>query len=112
MKELSRFLRIDDNYSFSPESENQAYVIKNKHINTLLKDPKDPLHKIGSSLARIIPEKHIRLLKKRIAQSNLKEEKYPPMDKQLENTLREKYLGEVQMLEIIMGRDLSSWYGK
>lgn len=112
MSDLARFLKVDDNYKFMPVSENQAYVIRNKKINTIMTDEKDPIHRIGKIISRIIPEQQVRNLKKKMKRSNLKDEKYPPMDKKMEDTLREMYYEEIKQLEVIMGRDLSIWYAK
>jgi hypothetical protein len=50
-----------------------------------------------------------RSLKKKMLQANLKETPYVPLDPQLAHELRLSYRTEIEELERITGRDLSSW---
>jgi hypothetical protein len=110
MRKLSQFLSVSDDFKFKPVTENQSYVIKNKRIQSITNNPSDPVHRIGKVLTKFLPGEKVLSLKKLIIMSNLSEERYPPLAKEMELILREKYHGEIRKLEIIMGRDLSSWY--
>lgn len=112
MSDLSRFLCVDEDFDFSPVRENQAYVLRNRRVNSFITDSKDPLHKVGKMFSRVFPKKQFEEIKNRIKKANLKEEQYPPIEKYLEDKLRDMYKGEIKELEVIMGRDLSFWYGK
>jgi hypothetical protein len=50
-----------------------------------------------------------RPLKKKVMQVNLKETPYVPVDPQLAHELRLSFGVEIEKLEKITGRDLSSW---
>ncbi len=50
-----------------------------------------------------------RRLKSRMMQANLKETPYAPLDPQLAHELRLGYRTEIEKLEKITGRALSSW---
>lgn len=110
MRGFTQFLSVSDDFEFKQVTENQSYVIKNKKIQSITRNPSDPIHRIGKVLSNFLPREKILSIKKLIIKNNLKEEKYPPIAKEVELILREKYRGEIQKLEIIMRRDLSNWY--
>jgi hypothetical protein len=110
MKGITKFLSVSEDFEFKPVTENQSYVIKSKKIHSITKNPSDPIHRIGKILTHLLPREKVLSIKKMIIKNNLTKEKYPPLEKELELILREKYHEEIQKLEFIMGRDLSNWY--
>ena len=56
-----------------------------------------------------IPMKVRRPLKAKMMRVNLKETPYVPLDPQLAHELRQSYTSEIEVLENITGRELSSW---
>jgi len=57
----------------------------------------------------LMPIRVRRPLKKKVMQVNLKETPYVPVDPQLAHELRLSFGIEIEKLEKITGRDLSSW---
>jgi hypothetical protein len=56
-----------------------------------------------------MPGRVRRRLKSKVMQANLKETPYAPLDPQLAHDLRLSYRTEIEKLEKITGRELSSW---
>lgn len=112
MLALSQFLGVKDDFQYTMVRDNQAAIIKNRQIYSLLKDRRNPYHNLAVALGRLFPRILVKLVKDRATKSNMEQKKYAPMEPVMEAILRERYRDEVMRLEEIMGRDLSAWIKK
>jgi hypothetical protein len=110
MNKLNEFLGFSGDFEYKSEIRNQSTGIKNKHLFKILRNPSDPIHKIGKFIKNMFPQEQANRFGQKFFNANLKQETTPPMDKDIEAILRSRYKEEILKLEAIMGRDLSSWY--
>jgi hypothetical protein len=112
MKRITHFLEVQDDFVFNPVVDNRSSVYKNKQLARFLRDETVPLHKVGKIAAKFLPRKTMRVLGAALFKSNLRPQKYPPLDEQVAADLRRRYKDEIIKLETIIDRDLSQWYGQ
>ena len=107
-KEVFEFLGIDSSLEINPSNSNPAAMPRSRLLHKALR--RRPLFK--EFIKPFIPIR-VRLvrrsLKSKIMKVNLKETAYVPLHPQLAHELRWSYTTEIEELEKIIGRDLSSW---
>lgn len=108
LRTLEAFLGIDHDTGVRPVVSNSAALPRSRRLNEWLRR-RSPLKEVAKHVLPF-PVRH--RLKMRAIDANLKPMQTPPMDAGLARGLRRHYAGEMQALERIMGRDLSSWYGE
>jgi hypothetical protein len=60
-------------------------------------------------LKPLLPQSSRFKLKNRLLDMNMTLDPYPLLDNDLGRSLRHRYLDEIQLLESLIGRDLSAW---
>jgi hypothetical protein len=109
-KEIFEFLGIESSIEINTSNSNPAAMPRSRLLHRalrrrpLLKEFIKPLIPIRVRLVR-------RSLKSKIMEANLKETAYVPLHPQLAHELRLSYRTEIEKLEEITGRELSSWKG-
>ena len=102
---IFEFLGIEPSIQISSSNSNPAAMPRSRLLHRTLRQ--------RSLLKRLIkpfmPGRVRRRLKSKIMQANLKETPYAPLDPQLAHELRLSYRTEIEKLEKITGRELSSW---
>jgi hypothetical protein len=107
-EELFEFLGIESFIQINPSNSNPAAMPRSRLLHKILRrHPRfqkfiKPFIPIGVRRLR-------RSLKSKAMQINLKETSYVPLDAQLAHELRLSYRTEIEQLEEITGRELSSW---
>jgi hypothetical protein len=107
-KEIFEFLGIESSIEISPSKSNPAAMPRSKLLHKALR--RRPL--FNEFIRPFIPIRVRRLrrsLKSKIVKANLKETPYGPLHTQLARELRLSYTSEIEKLEKITGRELSSW---
>ena len=104
-EEISDFLGIESSVQINPSNSNPAAMPRSRLIHKALRQRS--LFK--DFVKPFIPIRVRRSLKKKMMQINLKETPYVPLDPQLAHELRLSYRTEIEELEKITGKDLSSW---
>lgn len=104
-EEIFGFLGIEPSIQINTSNSNPAAMPRSRLLHKTLRQ--------RSSLKEIIkpfvPSGARGALKEKLMQANLKETPYAPLDPWLAHELRLSYATEVEELEKITGRDLSSW---
>lgn len=109
LQRVTTFLGASDQYIYSRVLENQAETLKSERLFKVLKDPNDPIRRVIRIFTKGFSEKQKRNLKSLFIRKNFRPEKYPPMEKEVEMRLRERYLKEIEEFEKILGRNLDHW---
>jgi Sulfotransferase domain len=104
-KEIFGFLGIESSIQISTTNSNPAAMPRSRLLHKTLR--RRFLFK--ELIKPFMPIKLRRPLKKKMMQVNLKETPYVPVDPQLAHELRLSFRIEIEKLEKITGRDLSSW---
>jgi hypothetical protein len=104
-KEIFEFLGIESSTQINTSSSNPAAMPRSRLLHKTLR--RRSLFK--EFIKPFIPVGIRRPLKSKMMQSNLKETPYVPLDPQLAHELRLSYRTEIENLERITGRNLSSW---
>jgi hypothetical protein len=112
LAKTAHFLGANESFTFTSVTDNPSSVYKNKWPIKFLRDESDPLHKAGKIIAKLMPRKQVHTLGTALFRSNLRPEKYPPLDGRTETDLRSRYKDEIIRLEGIINRDLSCWYAQ
>ena len=108
LRTLETFLAIDHDARVTPVVSNSAALPRSQRVNQWLR-ARSPLKELAK---RVLPFPVRHRLKMRAIDANLKPLRTPPMDGELALGLRRHYAGEMQALERLIGRDLSSWYAE
>jgi hypothetical protein len=109
MAGLAAFLGVDSGFPFRPVQSNPAELPISDSLHSFLQHPSGVLHDLLRPISHRLSYSLRHRLKKGLIQANLRQQSYPPMKKETERRLRERYLGEIERLEAILGRDLSAW---
>jgi hypothetical protein len=107
-KEIFEFLGIESSIEINPSNSNPAAMPRSRLLHKALR--RRPLFK--EFIKPFIPTRVRRVrrsLKSRIMEANLKETPYVPLHPQLAHELRLSYRTEIEKLEKLIGRELSSW---
>ena len=107
-REIFEFLGIESSIEINPSNSNPAAMPRSRLLHKALR--RRPLFK--EFIKPFIPIRVRRLrrsLKSKIMKANLKETPYVPLQPQLARELRLSYRTEIDELERITGRELSSW---
>ena len=110
-KEIFEFLGIESSIEINPSNSNPAAMPRSRLLHKALR--RRPLFK--EFIKPFIPIRVRRVrrsLKSKIMKANLKETAYVPLHPQLAHELRLSYRTEIEKLEKITGRELSSWKGE
>ncbi len=104
-EEIFEFLGIESSVQISSSNSNPATMPRSRFLHKTLRQ-RSPLKEFVKPFT---PGSVRRRLKSRMMQANLKETPYAPLDPQLAHELRLGYRTEIEKLEKITGRALSSW---
>jgi hypothetical protein len=104
-KEIFEFLGIESSTQINTSSSNPAAMPRSRVLHKTLRR-RSPVKEF---IKPFIPVGIRRPLKSKMLQANLKETPYVPLDPQLAHELRLSYRTEIENLERITGRNLSSW---
>ena len=104
-EELFEFLGIDSSTQINTSNSNPAAMPRSRLLHKTLRQRS--LFK--EFVKPFIPMRVRRDLKSRMMRLNLKETPYVPLDPKLAHELRLRYKTEIERLEKITGRNLSSW---
>ena len=107
-KEIFEFLGIESSIEINPSKSNPAAMPRSRLLHRALR--RRPLFK--EFIKPFIPIRVRRVrrsLKSKIMKANLQETPYVPLHPQLASELRLSYRTEIEKLEKIIGRELSSW---
>jgi len=105
---IFEFLGIESSIQISSSNSRPAAMPRSRLLHQTLRQRS--LFK--EFIKPFMPGRVRRRLKSRIMQANLKETPYAPLEPQLVHELRLCYKTEIEKLEIITGRELSSWKAK
>ncbi len=111
MAYLTNFLGVQPYFKFRPLQSNPSKLPKYPGIDRFLRHPSGLLHKLLKPFTHQIPKTFRGRFKKALIHSNWHPVSYPPMNTETEHQLRLRYGEEIERLESILGRDLSSWKG-
>ena len=105
---IFEFLEIESSIQISSSNSNPAAMPRSRLLHKTLR------HRslLKESIKPLVPGRVRRRLKSKIMQANLKETPYTPLNPQLADELRLSYRTEIEKLEKITGRELSSWKPK
>ena len=104
-EELFEFLGIESSTRINTSNSNPAAMPRSRLFHKTLRQ-----HSPFKDLIKpFIPNRARRALKSKMMQVNLKETPYVPLDRQLAHELRLSYRTEIEKLEKITGRELSTW---
>ncbi len=104
-KEIFNFLGIESSIQIKTSNSNPAAMPRSRLLHKILR--RRSLFKGFVKL--LMPGGVRRPLKKKMLRANLKATPYVPLDPQLAHELRLTYRTEIERLEKITGRELSSW---
>jgi hypothetical protein len=104
-EEIFEFLGIDSSTQINTSNSNPAAMPRSRLLHKTLRQRS--LFK--EFIKPFIPMRVRRPLKSKLMDVNLKETPYVPLDRQLAHELRLSYRTEIEKLEKITGRELSSW---
>jgi Sulfotransferase domain len=104
-EEIFEFLGIDSSTQINTSNSNPAAMPRSRLLHKTLRQRS--LFK--EFIKPFIPIRVRRPLKSKLMDVNLKETSYVPLDRQLAHELRLSYRTEIEKLEKITGRELSSW---
>ena len=104
-EEIFEFLGIESSTQVNTSKSNPAAMPRSRLLHKTLRQRS--LFK--EFIKPFIPMKIRRPLKAKMMRVNLKETPYVPLDPQLAHELRLSYRSEIEKLEKITGRELSSW---
>jgi Sulfotransferase domain len=104
-KEIFEFLGIASTIQINTSNSNPAAMPRSRLLHQTLRQ-----HSLFKEFIKpFIPTRIRRPLKSKMMQANLRETPYVPLDPQLAHQLRLSYRPEIEKLEKITSRDLSSW---
>ena len=109
MERLAVFLGLPAGFNFQPLVSNPAYKPRSSRLHHFFLFPSGPIYKFSRRLLHLLPLSQRYRLRQRAVQVNLQATSYPPLDKDIEKKLRERYVDEVKKMETIIGRDLNQW---
>ena len=102
---IFEFLGIESSVQISSSNSNPAAMPRSRLLHKTLRQ-----HSLLKEFIKpFMPGRVRRRLKSKMMQANLKETPYMPLDPQLDRELRLSYRTEIEKLEKITGRELSSW---
>jgi hypothetical protein len=104
-EEIFEFLGIESSIQINTSKSNPAAMPRSRLLHKTIRQRS--LFK--EFIKPFIPHRVRRPLKSRVMRANLKETPYVPLDPKLAHQLRRSYTTEIEKLEKITGRDLSSW---
>lgn len=109
MAKTASFLGVKASHEFQPMISNPAAMPKSRFFFNLISRPA-----LFHRLARIfIPIPTVRSrIKGSLRRATLESFKYPPMDENMEQSLRARFMEEIKQFEVITRFDLSKWYAK
>ncbi len=104
-EEIFEFLGIDSSVQINTSNSNPAAMPRSRLLHKTLRR-RSPFKEL---IKPFIPIRVRRLLKSGLMDANLRETPYVPLDPQLAHEMRLGYTTEIEGLEKITGRELSSW---
>ena len=104
-EEIFEFLGIESSTQLNTSKSNPAAMPRSRLLHKTLRQRS----LVKEFIKPFIPMKVRRPLKAKMMRVNLKETPYVPLDSQLAHELRLSYRSEIERLEKITGRELSSW---
>jgi len=109
MASLAHFLDVRSDFDFKLIESNSASVPRNLELNQFLHHPSGPLHRLITFFTHRMSYSLRHQIRNGIVKANLRPQIYIPMNVETERRLRERFCDEIERLEIILERDLSSW---
>ena len=102
---IFEFLGLESSIQISNSNSNPAAMPRSRLLHKTLRQRS----LLKASIKPFVPGSVRRRLKSKMLQANLKETPYVPLDPHLAHELRLSYRTEIEELENITGRELSSW---
>jgi hypothetical protein len=109
IREVFQFLEVDS--GFKPDmaiKHNKSGIPKHAFLHKLLSN-RQLVNTLGAPLKLMLPKHFRRQALERVKNRNLVK---PELEQKIRNKLIEIYRQDIEILEGIIGRDLSSWYAK
>jgi hypothetical protein len=103
--DIFEFLGLEPSMQMNASNSNPAAMPRSRLLHRILRQRS----LIKEAIKPLVPMEVRRSLKSKIMQANLKEISYVPLDPQLAHELRGGFRTEIEALERITGRGLSSW---
>jgi Sulfotransferase domain len=107
-REIFEFLGIESSIEINLSNSNRATMPRSRLLHKALRR-RPPFQEFIKPFIPIRVRRVRRSLKSKIMETNLKETPYAPLHPQLASELRLSYRTEIEKLEKIIGRELSSW---
>jgi hypothetical protein len=104
-EEIFKFLGIESSIQINTSNSNPAAMPRSRLLHKILRQR----FLVKEFIKPFMPIGVRRLLKKKMMKVNLEETPYAPLDSRLAHELRPTYRAEIEKLEKITGRKLSSW---
>jgi hypothetical protein len=104
-EEIFKFLGIESSIQINTSNSNPAAMPRSRLLHKILRRR----FLVKEFIKPFMPIGVRRLLKKKMMKVNLEETPYAPLDPRLAQELRPTYRAEIEKLEKITGRKLSSW---
>lgn len=104
-KEIFEFLGIEPSIQVNSSYSNPASMPRSRGLHKTLRQPS----LLKEFMKPFIPMRVRRSLKSKVMQVNLKETPYVPLDPRLAHELRLSYRTEIERLEKITSKELTSW---
>jgi len=109
MKTISKFLEINESINFKLIESNPAHIPRNRKFHEFLRNPSGILYNLIKFILTKTPRDFQIKFRQKVVGLNSKRSSNPPMDRVLEQNLRNSYLNEIEQLEIIMSKNLDRW---
>jgi hypothetical protein len=109
MVDLAKFLEVRADFKFKFVQSNSAFVYRNQKLNQFLRHPTGPLYNTIKFFTHRMSFTLRHQVRKGVIHANLRPQAYQPMNLETERQLRERFSDEIERLEIILDRDLTSW---
>jgi hypothetical protein len=100
------FLHLDTAVAIAPTRSNPAAVLRAPRLNRWLRSRS----LVGRVAKAVLSDRMLSWGRKALRKPFLTPSAYPPINPATEQQLRQRYLPDIQKLEGLIGRDLSSWY--
>jgi adenine-specific DNA methylase len=109
MANLANFLGVRSDFEFQPIQSNTASAPRNQGLHQFLRHPSGLLHHVVKFFTHYLPSPLRHRIRHGIIRANLRPQANVPMKIETEHQLRERFQDEIERLEKLLGRDLSSW---
>jgi len=114
VREVLRFLDVDDRFAFEPAEANPTVSVRSSRASELVQAVtlgRTPLAREAKAAVKSVVPRQLRREASRTLTKALRQRKPPPADEALTAELRRSFAGEVHAVSEYLGRDLATLWG-